>query len=223
MALTVGNIITDRVRILLRDIDAGGIQWKDKELLNWFNEACSEIARIRPEASSITQEVRLVEGCEQSIPVGGSRLLEAVANSVNGVLGRVVRRVTRSTLDNEDPNWMFEDKSDTVYRYAPSLTDPRTFYVYPPSTGNENTGLSIVYGAPPEMATSMDDDVPLPSMYAATIANYVLARAFSKLTESADAQARGANYMQLFNGQMGDTQTTMEQDNAVTRDPNVGA
>lgn len=229
MSLLVSNIITDRVRILLRDIDTGGVQWKDAELIGWLNEACGEIARVRPEASSVTIElsgsaspvagVNLVPGAKQTIPNGGSRLLEVVCNSVGGAEGRAIRRIERSTLDNEDPDWMSSARTTNVFRYAASLTDPRSFYVYPPTLATAASGISIVFSSPPASAAGLGDSLPLPDMYAAPVANYILFRAFSKLTESADSQQRAGGYLQLFNSQVSDTHSSMEQDNAVVRDP----
>lgn len=220
MALTVGQILNQRVRILLRDIDEGGIQWRDPELIQWFNEACGEVARLRPESASKTVELSpLSAGAKQRIPVGNTLLLEAVCNSAAGVEGRVVRRVDRSTLDNEDPDWMMGARTPTVYRYAVSLTDPRSFYVYPPSDGSVGSGLSIVTSSSPAEVASVTDAMPLPDMYAAVVANYVLFRAFAKLTESADAQQRSANYFQLFMAQVGESNQVMESNNATVRDP----
>jgi hypothetical protein len=219
MALTVGNIITNRVRLLLRDIDTGGIQWKDTELIEWFNEACGEIARLQPESSSRTVELKpLLAGAKQTIPAGDSLLLEAVCNSNAGVEGRAVRRVDRSTLDNEDPNWMKGAKTVEVFRYAASLTDPRTFYVYPPSSGAVGSGLSIVTSTTPIPVVTLAATCPLPDMYGAVIANYILFRAFAKLTESADAQQRAAQYLQLFDAQVGTTTNVMEGSTATRRD-----
>lgn len=229
MALLVSTILTNRVRILLRDIDTGGIQWKDSELIEWMNEGCGEIARVRPEASSLTTELlgdatpvagqHLVPGALQRIPDGGDRLLEVVSNSLAGVMGRTVRRVDRSTLDNEDPDWPLTAPTNQVYRYVASLTDPRSFYTYPPSLGDATSGLLIVYSAPPVTVTLLGDSFPLPDMYASVAANYILYRAFSKLTESADAQNKAIGFLNIFNAQIGDTVSSMEGDNATTRDP----
>ncbi|MCL1142979.1 DUF6682 family protein [Shewanella gaetbuli] len=220
MALTVDDILTKRVRLLLRDIDEGGVQWRDAELINWFNEACEEISRLQPESSSKTVEVSpLQQGAKQTVPQGTSLLLEAVCNSSDGNEGRIVRRVERSTLDNEEPDWMMSERTDVVMRYAASLTDPRVFYVYPPSSGSANSGLSIVVATVPDKVTQLTDMCPLPDMYSSVIANYVLHRAFSKLTESADAQQRAIHYLQLFDAQVGTTINTMEGRTAPARDP----
>lgn len=217
--LTVGTILTNRVRVLLRDIDEGGVQWRDPELIQWFNEACAEIARVRPEACSSTEAFALDAGSKQSVvSTGASRLLEVICNLVAGEEGRAVRRVERSTLDNEDPNWMAGDKSATVFRYSASLTDPRSFFVYPPSDGTGS--LLMVIGTTPDEVTALTDPFPLPTMYAACVANYVLYRAFAKFTESESMQTRANGYYNLFTSQIGDTQASMEQNNAKTREMN---
>lgn len=219
--LTVGTILTNRVRVLLRDIDEGGVQWRDPELIQWFNEACAEIARVRPESCSSTETFNLSAGSKQSVAaLGASRVLEVICNMVGEDEGRSVRRVERATLDNEDPNWMAATKTLTVFRYSVSLTDPRTFYVYPPTIG-EN-GLMMVIGTTPAEVLSLDEPFPLPTMYAACVANYILHRAFGKFTESEGMQARAQSYYNVFTAQIGDTQASMESDNGVTRDP-IGA
>ena len=222
MPLTVNDIVTHRVRVLLRDVDAGGIQWKDSELIGWFNEACSEIVRYRPEAGSVTENHSLVPGAKQTIPSSGSLLLEVVCNqdpSNGNSLGRVVRSVDRQTLDHEDLNWMFSAPTDVVYRYVASLTDPRSSYVYPPSNGNASTGLLIVYASPPEPVTELTDDFPLPDMYAAVAVNYICYRAFKKIIESDDMQQRADHFLMLFNQQVGATDQVMETKHSKFRQP----
>lgn len=219
MALLISDIITDRVRVLLRDIDAGGVQWLDAELIAWINDACNEISRIRPESSSTTGAIPMVAGPKQNIPAGGDMLLEVICNET---AGRAVRRIERHTLDNENPNWLNATATVEVFRYVASLTDPRTFYIYPPSTGVTHN-LTIVYSAAPTPVTALGDTFPLPDMYAPVAVNYVCFRAFQKLTESPEAQQRASEYMQIFIGQMGQTDSTMEQRNSKVRQPSLPA
>ena len=72
-----------------------------------------------PESCSSTESFALAAGSKQSVvSTGASRVLEVICNLVDGEEGRAVRRVERSTLDNEDPDWMAGTKtklcSDTV-------------------------------------------------------------------------------------------------------------
>lgn len=223
MSITVDEIITKRVRVLLRDIDTGGVQWKDAELISWLNEACSEIARIRPESSSTTVDFALAVGTKQAVPTGASMLLELVCNvdPTDGSEGRVVRRVERMTLDSEDPDWMTGTPQAVIYRYVASQTDPRTFYVYPPSQGGANRGVRAVVAMPPAAFTLLTAPFPLPDVYASVAANYVLGRAFAKLSESASAQDKAAYYHQLFESQMGVSDSVMEGRNAKVREPTI--
>lgn len=226
MPLSVDDVITRRVRLLLRDTDAGGVQFFDTELVGWMNEGVGEVTRIRPEAASTTATVLLNAGAKQQIPVGASLLLEAVCNMPGDVEGRVVRLVERALLDRENVNWMTASKTSTVFRYCASLTDPRSFFVYPPSLGDVSSKLRIVYSAPPaqllcgtlaEATASLQSAFPIPDMYAAPVANYVLYRAWGKVIESAEAQRTSRSYLELFNSQMGVTSAVMEQDNAKMR------
>ena len=221
MSYTVGEIITDKVRLILRDMDGGGIQWKDAELITWFNEACAEVSRVRPEATSNTADVALVAGAKQSIPTGTSRLLEGICNIDIGEEGRIIRRVSRATMDSEDPNWMSGAGSTTVLRYMPSLTDPRTFYVYPPAAiGAE---IRIVSSGPPQKVTQLTDAYPLPDMYTAVVTNYILFRAFSKLSEEPYFRQKSDDFYGMYKSQISDSLASMEQNNAGTRDTPAGA
>ena len=221
MATTVGNIIEDRVRVLLRDIDDGGISHKDEELISWINEGQAEIARIRPEASSATMNVALIAGVHQTIPDGSTLLLEVVANvdMPGGELNRIVRSVDRDTLDKEDVNWPLAPSADLIKRFVVSATDPRSFYVYPPHTGNSAKGIKIVVGQAPDEVTAMTDVIGLPSIYSAPLANYVLYRAFLKQLESPEAQQRSIEMLNIFNEQMGITDRNQEQRSAKNRQP----
>lgn len=219
MALTIENILTSRVRVLLRDIDEGGIQWLDPELIEWINEACAEVARVRPEASSQTVDVNLAAGARQSIPAGATLLLEGICNVnvTTGAESRVIRRVGREDLDKENLEWMMETPSGTVKRYVPSKTDPRSFYVYPPHNGNADTGLRLVVSTAPTIATAMTDPFPLPDIYAAPVANYVLFRAFGKQIESQDSQVRSDKFLKICYEQLGVTDRSMEGRGAEAR------
>lgn len=212
----VESILIGRVRVLLRDVELGGTQWRDPELIEWFNEACAEVCRVRPEASSAYVRVPLVAGATQAI-TGASRVLEVVCNSPSdGVEGRALRITRRSTLDNEDPNWMVGTPSATVSRYAVSKANPRMFYVFPPSDGTG--GVMAILATPPTPVAALEDAFPLPSIYEAMVANYVLFRAFGKMTESEAMQAKSRHYYDLYLSQIRDTGESMETNNAETRD-----
>lgn len=220
MSIVVGDIIENSIRILLRDTDEGGTQWLDPELIEWLNEACGEVVRIRPEASSQTKNIALSPGAMQSVTNGSTLLLEAVCNvDASDNEGRAVRKADRHTLDNENYNWMLATRKPVVQRVVPSSTDPRTFYVYPP---NDGTGkLRVVESAPPTQVTALTDQFPLPDVYRSPVVNYVCFRAHLKLLESPESQSRAGEFMSLFKDQMGITDRSQEGRGMKARQPTV--
>ena len=216
--ILVSTVLT-KVRTLLRDTDEGGILWPDAELIGWLNEGCLEVARLRPSASSKTVTFSPVSGPMQTVPEGSILLLEVLCNQVSGEDGRVVRRAERRDLDNEMPNWRFSTPSDRALRYATSKTDPKTFHVYPPSTGAPAAGLRIVVGSEPIQVSAITEVFPLEGLYSAVVSNYVLFRSFQKQIESPASQQRAADYLTLFNGQMGITDKTLETRSSEQRQP----
>ncbi len=215
--MKVSDVLNSRVRVLLRDTDEGGILWSDNELITWLNEACLEVTRVRPAASSDTFELTPVAGALQSLPANAIMLLEIPANMVGGTVGRVVRRVERNDLDNEMPNWRFSTPTNSVMRYSVSKTDVKTFHVYPPSVGGATAGLMVVASVLPTVVGDLVDEFPIEDIYAAPVANYILYRAFLKQLESPAAQQRAGEFLQLFNAQMGITDQTLETRSAEQR------
>jgi hypothetical protein len=220
MALTVGDIITARARVLLRDTDDGGIQWTDDELLSWFNEGCSEVARLLPESASVTSYHSFVAGTQQAVPSGGTILLEVLHNAdADGTPGRVIRRVERHTLDNERPDWHTETAGKAAKRYIPSLTDPRVFHVFPPNDGNG--GCVLTYATAPDTVSALTDSFPLPSIYAPLVVNYVCYRAHQKMLENAQNAQLASEFYQLFITGIQGVEQSYEGRNAKVRDPIV--
>lgn len=220
MALKVSDIIAKAVRVLLRDTDEGGIQWTDPELIRWFNEACSEVARLLPESSSVTGFHPFVAGTRQSVPAGATMLLEVLYNAVDAdTPGRVIRRVERHTLDNERPSWHMDEAKATALRYMVSLTDPRTFHIYPAS--DATGGCIMTYAIAPNAVASGDEALPLPDIYQALLVNYICYRAWLKMLEQQGAQEKSDAYYALFVQGIQASGGSLEMKNAKVRDPIV--
>ena len=223
MALTVGDIITGLVRPLLVDVSTTN-RWGDPELILYFNDGCREIARLRPEVTATLVDIPLVAGAVQSLPAGYLMMLEGICNqdpSTGNAVGRVIRRVKRSTLDTESPDWMSAAPAAVVRRYVVSLTTPRTFYVHPPSDGGVTAGIKAALSGPPAKVTALIDVVPIPDTYGAALTNYVVFRAFKSLIESPEAQNRAESYASIFYTQLTSSDAVMEGRNAKVREPTL--
>ena len=222
MAFKVNDAI-NRVRTLLQDRDDGGIRWKNEELLSWFNEACAEIARLYPEASAKNEVVQLLAGTKQSIPTGGTVLMQIVRNfTTKDVAGRAIKLVDREIMDRENPDWHMATPSSVALRYMFEPLDPLHFYVYPPQPSVSQGYLELVYSAVPDVVLLAandeipDEKLPLPDIYLSQMVNYICFRGYQKNLNDADSLGRSAEFYQLFMGGIQSSDAV-----AKPRDPNV--
>ena len=106
MTTTVQSVLA-RVKETLQD--TSGIRWSETdELIKWLNDAQSEIALLKPDATSENTTVTLVTGTKQTIPTDGNRLLRVIRNmsaASSGTGGRAIRLVARDVLDTQTPTW----------------------------------------------------------------------------------------------------------------------
>jgi hypothetical protein len=125
------------------------------------------------------------------LPVDGVSLIDVPRN----VGGPAVRVVSREILDAQTPGWHQAVPANTIKHYVYSPLDPKTFYVYPPSSGVSQ--VDLVYAASPidvvEGATILVDDV-----YATALINYMLYRAYSKDAEYAANAAQATAFYSQF-------------------------
>lgn len=222
MSIKVKDILS-RVRVLLQDRDEGGIRWLDDELVGWFNEAMAEITRLHPESSAVNKVFQLVAGTKQSIPSGGTMLLQVVRNfTTESLAGRAVKLVDREIMDRENPDWHTDTAKTTVLRYVFDPLDPRNFYVYPPQPTTAMGYLEVIYSTVPdevtvaEVITDNTATFPLPAIYLSQAINYVCYRAYQKNLNDADALARSQEFYTLFNNGVQSTESVKQP-----RNPNV--
>lgn len=192
------SVVISNARVLLNDIDDGGIRWGDAELIAWLNEAMAEVVRIAPQANSKTTDLALTTGTRQQIPNDGVQLINVLRNAPNG---RVIRLVDHNILDNEHPDWHQKTPVVGVVRYTFDPQNPRVFHVYPPNNGAGQA--TIVYSAAPTVLVSKTENIPLPDIYASPLTNYICYRAWLKQIGDKESYQRAASFKQLFDGQMG--------------------
>ncbi|CAB4155052.1 hypothetical protein UFOVP653_65 [uncultured Caudovirales phage] len=191
--LTTASVI-EKVQTVLQD--ATGVRWSDVELLGWLNDGQRDVVLYKPNAYVKNLAVLLVPGTKQSLPSDGVQLVNIVRNmGLNGTTpGRAVRIAQQEMLDARVPNWHAATAAAEVQHYIYSVLDPKTFYVYPPSTG---TGyVEAVYGAEPPDA-SLGGSIALDNIMQTALIDYMLYRAFSKDTEFAD-QSRATTHFNAF-------------------------
>ncbi|MBM7454467.1 hypothetical protein HNR62_000296 [Oceanisphaera litoralis] len=209
------NDVFRSVRELLGDKDPGGLQWLDAELVDWLNEGCLEITRLRPEASSDTVTAALAAGTQQALPTDGMVMLTVEHNGAPANPGRVCKIIPRKQLDSVMPDWHGHTRDAAVTWVMVSDANPRVFWVYPPNTGTGQ--VTYTYTKYPAKIDQLTDNVPLPDTYKAVLVDYICYRAYQKQLESQEAKQRAIDHRQLFEAAVGATSATFSERGANAR------
>ncbi len=210
MANVTVDSVLQAVGTLLQD--PSFIRWPQTELLAWLNDGQREIVLAKPSASVKNTEMVLVAGTKQQIPTDGINLIEITRNKN----GNAIRIVSREILDAQMPDWHSQAKATAVVKhYAYNPKDPKTFYVYPASTGGNL--IEVVYSANPTDCT-LGGIINLDDIYKSALINYIAYRAYSKDTEYAENVQLAADYYGKFASVIGIKETV---DNATN--PNAMA
>lgn len=196
MAIPAQSIIRRVVETLQ---DNTSVRWPVNELVRYLNDGQREVVMYRPDAMVTNATVDLNAGTKQALPANGAKLIEVVRNTS----GRAVRMVSREILDAQSPNWHSITGVAEVLHFMYDPRDPKVFYVYPPAAAS-GASLEIVYSALPTDITEPADgatysavtgNISVPDIYANSLQDYVLFRAYSKDSEYAgNAQRAQAHY-----------------------------
>lgn len=205
MAVTAQSIIR---RVVDTMQDNTSIRWPISELVRYLNDAQREIVLYRPDAAVTNSAVPLVAGSRQSLPAGGTKLLDVVRNSTGGK--RAVRMVNREILDAQMPGWHAQAGTTEVLHYMYDPREPRVFFVYPPAAAGAS--LEVTYASmAPDIAepadgalyTAVAGNLGVPDIYANTVQDYVLYRAYTKDSEYAGNAARAQAHYAAFANALG--------------------
>lgn len=196
MTVSAQTILT-RVRSQLID-ELATKRWSDAELLRWLSDAERTLVAMDPSLGDVTGPLLLAVGSKQTLPVGAFMLLDINRNmGLDGDSpGRVVTVVSRENLDRVDPNWHHSLRSEETQHYIYDPKTPRTFYVYPPSTGTNYLDISRAH-TPPEI-TTLDQNITIPDLYQTAMFDYVMFRAHQKDSDYAAGEGKAAVYLNLF-------------------------
>jgi len=216
-----------RASILLEDFSAQFTGWSQQELVDHLNDACIVIYKFLPAAGSRVDAIKLKPGTRQTIeqvaasdcipgdgttptaPIFGNSLIEVTRNmGVDGVTpGRVIRGVTRDTMDSVSPDWHTKTGS-YVKSFMYDARTPRVFYVTPAVLGTQ--WVEIAWTAQPVRVPNTGSEdysadgtstetIKIPDQFLDEIVNFIVAKANMKDSKLADAN-KAAAFTNLFTG-----------------------
>jgi hypothetical protein len=187
--VTVSSVISTASMILQ---DVTNVRWPQAELIGYLNDGQREVVLYKPSACVINKDVPLVAGTKQKIPADGNSLVDVVRNTD----GSAIRITSRDILDSQVPDWHAVSRTASkVIHYCYSASDPKTFYVYPPSPGN--CTVEAIYNASPADAV-LGGLISIDDIYKSALIDYVIYRAYSKDADFAANEQSAKTHYQAF-------------------------
>lgn len=203
MGTMLASAIIGRAQRILNDTT--GVRWGDAELLDWLNDAQREIVLLKPDASVTNTTLQLATGTKQSIPSAGIILHKVTRNmGTDGTTpGRAIWEIDQSILNQENPGWHTDTDNAEAKHYMFDSNDPKTFYVYPPQPASSQGYVELVYSSAPTDIANTATAISIDDVYANSMLDYLLYRAYSKDTDYAGNAQRAAGHQQAFAASLG--------------------
>lgn len=195
--------LIDRAEEILQDTT--NVRWSQQTLLNYLNDAQREVVLFRPDANPINETFTLTaNSAKQTLPSSALRLISIYKNT--NPTTKPITNIERRVLDDQIEDW-HGTTGTNVEHYAYDPLDPKVFYVYPGTTASDAT-IDIVYSSSPTDITIANftttaTTISLDDVYANSILDYMLYRAYQKDTEYAGDMNKSGVYMQLFQQSLG--------------------
>ena len=177
--------------------DTAEITYPRPDLISAINNGCRMVALVRPDASSETGYVSLVDGAKQQLPEKAMRLFD----SCYAENGHPIEMISRKDLDRLVPDWMDTEPSSQVTEIMYDERIPHTFYTYPPAKAGAQIELS--YSIMPAVVTDPEDDFPLTEKYIPAVMEWVFYLMFSRDAENSQNQQRAADHRNQFYQMLG--------------------
>lgn len=146
------------------------------------NAAIRNIALQRPDATAVTEPIKLQDGVKQILPTptNGSeaskkalRLIEVIQNmgSDGTTPGEPILIASKEAMQVGD----WTTTSDDVDNYAyDAKENPEIFWVQPGIAAGASVYVSMTYSAEPDPITGPEDDLPLSSTFSGPIVHWMI-------------------------------------------------
>lgn len=211
--IKVGEVVTRVSRLL---VDESGISWTQDDLIDYLNDGIKELIVVKPDASTITESLLLVQGTKQTVPAGRYQLIDVTRNmGLNGSTpGRAITSIAIEELDNEDPDWhLASNEKAVVEHYIYNRhSDRKCFYVYPPQPSAPEQ-VEIVASAIPDGKLDLQDTLPVDDIYVPALRNYMMSVAYAKDAKDITHQAKSISFYNMFAQLTGAQKVTERQRN----------
>lgn len=184
MTTTNAALIESVYKALVEDETAAGVRWDSRELVQYLNDGLLLFAQARPDLfSTEAASHALVAGVRQTLPTGGFKLFEVLANAA----GTAVTPIDQKILNACVPGWRGVTQAANILHFMFDPRQPAYWECYPPATNGTTARLRYAaYAAPVSLPSAsalpsaVSGDVPAPDVVINPLREYILYRAKSK-------------------------------------------
>lgn len=190
MTTTVQSILKSAQTALS---DLTGTTWPATELATYLSDGQRALVVVRPDAGAVTASFVPAAGARQTLPAAATSLIDIPRNTAG--TKKVIRKVNQTMLDLFNPDWQSMTGVTEIIHFSYDAREPNVFMVYPPAASS-GASVELIYSAlPADVATpggaaysTATGNIGVADQWAEALLNYVLARAYMKDGETANAQ-----------------------------------
>lgn len=205
---TAGDLARE-VAQLLNDAEAGFefTRWSSGELIEYANDACAQVAMLRPDVVADSEVIELKPGARQELPEGAHRFyrIEGTVDQYGRIVGQPSR--TNGRAARVANTWFAalacpRSGDYLVMSFQFDDANPTVFYVDPPVPPGKPVKVSVSMARVPD-AFGEKDAVPMDARFHNAVIEWMLYRAFSKDQESATSTTHSASHKTHFYEMLG--------------------
>jgi hypothetical protein len=196
MAFTANDYILDAAA-LYGDTDYDRVT--ELTWIKFLNASIRALILVRPDAGAQTENVQLVAGVLQSLPLTALRMLDITRNmGVDGLTaGKIITPVDRKHLDYSNLLWPAATGDTEIDNFSYDKENPRIFYVTPPVSSTIDVYVELQVSQLPTSVSDTGDALGINDVFFEPIVQYMLYKAFSTDDEGVEFQ-KAITYMQNF-------------------------
>ena len=166
-------------------------------LLSYLNIAILEIVNQRPDATAVTDKVKLLSGYKQEIPTNALSLIDVLfAYKTDGTMGGPVTQAKRKELQ-QIVNSLKPSIEIDCYAYD-KLDNPNVFWVCPSVLIGSNAYVEMTYSKKPTRIASSSETFPISDQYAPAAINWILYEIYSGDNEDTDLARAQSHYTAFY-------------------------
>lgn len=199
MATTLKSVLERVVGTLNDDLS---VTWTLQDLVRYLNDGQRDMHVWRPDLFHVELEYALAAGVKQTLPAGGSKLIDITANAVG--TSQPITRVQRALLDAQLRGWRTSAPSLEIDHFLYDERQPKSWECYPPAMDGSKVWMEhavvpvdLPIPGPNTLMAAVGGNINVPDLQSTALQHYICFRCYAEGSEPGNA-ARASAYIGMF-------------------------